>query len=309
VLNKKLLLLLATILLVATQVVKSQSAPQQPSLSWYEAMASVKNTIVFLGTLDSKGVPSYKATGVIVAIDNVFHIVTAKHVVAEQKDGNFTGNLIDQELYAFYNLRGGGIGKRKIIDLKISLGVDWVFHTEPTVDLALLPFALNEADDLRVLPDNLFLPLSAVHELQDLFFISFQPGVPSLDAVRPVYRNGMVSVVLPDKTFFIDGAAFPGNSGSPVFIKPEPVGFPIGAAANPVYPAPNSGKFVGIVGTYIPYQEPAISPQTGRIRVLFEEHTGLSRVWSVDLIEDIVRSSKCKEQIRKMKLPRTDTGK
>lgn len=119
------------------------------------------------------------------------------------------------------------------------------------------------------------------------------------DRIRPIYRVGTVSLVLPDKTFYIDGAAFPGNSGSPVFVRPEPTGF--ADSGPPVFPAPNSGKFVGVVGEYLPYQEVAISSQTQRPRVVFEEHTGLSRVWSIDLIEEIINSSSFRTQLMRLK--------
>lgn len=60
------------------------------------------------------------------------------------------------------------------------------------------------------------------------------------------------------------------------------------------------GKFIGIVGEYVPYQEVAISNQTGRPRVVFEENTGLSKVWSVPFIKEIIESSAFKQQLGKV---------
>jgi predicted oxidoreductase (fatty acid repression mutant protein) len=60
------------------------------------------------------------------------------------------------------------------------------------------------------------------------------------------------------------------------------------------------GKFIGIIGEYVPYREVAISAQTGRARVIFEENTGLSKVWSVDFIKEIIDSDKFKEQLKKI---------
>lgn len=60
------------------------------------------------------------------------------------------------------------------------------------------------------------------------------------------------------------------------------------------------GKFIGIIGEYLPYQEVAISTQTGRKRVVFEENTGLSRVWSVNFIREIVESNTFKQQLDKV---------
>ncbi|GAG99454.1 unnamed protein product, partial [marine sediment metagenome] len=60
------------------------------------------------------------------------------------------------------------------------------------------------------------------------------------------------------------------------------------------------GKFIGIIGEYIPYREIAISTQTGRPRVIFEENTGLSRVWSVPFIREILELGIFKEQLNKL---------
>ena len=52
------------------------------------------------------------------------------------------------------------------------------------------------------------------------------------------------------------------------------------------------GKLVGIIGSYLPYLDVAISEQTKRPRVVFEENTGLSKVWSTSLISEIISSKK-----------------
>jgi len=57
--------------------------------------------------------------------------------------------------------------------------------------------------------------------------------------------------------------------------------------------------------SYVPYQEVAISTQTGRPRVVFEENTGLSRVWSVNFMKEIMESPLFKEQIKESARIRT----
>ena len=61
------------------------------------------------------------------------------------------------------------------------------------------------------------------------------------------------------------------------------------------------GKFIGIIGEYLPYKEIAVSVQTGRPRVVFEENTGLSRVWSVEYLNEIIESDAFKDQIENIK--------
>ena len=96
----------------------------------------------------------------------------------------------------------------------------------------------------------------------------------------------MISLINEDGSFYIDGFAFPGNSGSPVFILTSPAEYKV--------------KFAGIIGSYLPYQEAAISKQTGRTRIIFEENTGLSIVWSVKFLEEIIKSKEFQQQLDKL---------
>ena len=57
------------------------------------------------------------------------------------------------------------------------------------------------------------------------------------------------------------------------------------------------GKFIGVIGEYVPYTEVAVSVQTGLPRIYFQENTGLSRVWSVNYIRQIIESEQFKSQI------------
>jgi len=190
----------------------------QPEATWTEAIERVKSTVVFLGPEDAKGNPLPKATGCILTVRGVFHVLTAKHVVVEMKDGKFTDKRIDQDLLAYFNRADGTLGKRRLADIKSKLDVAWVFHEREDVDLAILPFAMNlEADDLRAIPEDLFIHAGALRELDEVFFLSYQPQIKLTDKVRPIYRGGTVSLLLPDKTLYIDGSAFPGNSGSGKF--------------------------------------------------------------------------------------------
>ena len=136
-------------------------------------------------------------------------------------------------------------------------------------------------------------------EIVDKVFIGRScKGVEPQKRISPIIRTGTISVINDDKTFYIDASAFPGNSGSPVFLKPSPIRYDeerISIGGDEL-----GGKFIGIIGEYIPYQEIAISAQTGRPRVRFEENTGLSRVWSVPFIRDILDLDIFKEQLNKL---------
>jgi hypothetical protein len=255
----------------------------------------VKKTVVFLGKIDHEGKPQFYATGFLVSVQNIYHLLTAKHVVVDMK----TSELKDDEILAFFNSQDGGIASLSIKDIKRSFGVNWIFHQNAEVDIAIIPFGLDpQKDDVKVIPDNLFLLPDSLFELYDVFFLSYQPGVKFQKRVAPIIRGGTISIINEDKTFHVDASAFPGNSGSPVFLKPSPIRFDdkgISIGGDQL-----GGKFVGIIGEYIPYQELAISTQTGRPRVIFEENTGLSKVWSVTFIGEILKSSAFGEQLNKL---------
>ena len=255
----------------------------------------IKKTVVFLGRPGSDGQVRFDATGFLLRVENVFHMATARHVVVDQQ----TGNLLDEDLIAFLNLRDGAIGSRSIRAFKDQAQVQWVFHPQKDVDVAMIPFGVNrDTDDVKTVPQEIFLGPEELLELSEVFFLSYQPGILPRRTIAPVFRSGTISTLNEDGTFYVDGSAFPGNSGSPVFLKPSPIsfeeeGFSIGTNTQ-------GGKFVGIIGEYVPYQEVAVSLQTGRPRVMFEENTGLSRVWSVKFIQEIIESPPFKEQVNRL---------
>jgi hypothetical protein len=258
-------------------------------------VTDIKKTVVFLGRINPDGKPQIYATGFLVKVQETYHLLTAKHVVVNK----LTGKMQDDNLLAFFNLRGGGITVRSIADMKKQFGIDWTFHQDPKVDIAIIPFLINPAeDDVRVISDNLFLGPEYLAELYDVFFLSYQPGIEPRGKVTPIVRNGIISLINDDRSFYVDASVFPGNSGSPVFLKPSAIRF--GEKEFVIGKDLLGGRFIGITGEYITSQELAISAQTGRPRVVFEENTGLSRVWSVVFIKEIIDSDGFKQQLKKV---------
>jgi len=90
------------------------------------------------------------------------------------------------------------------------------------------------------------------------------------------------------KAFLIDSFTFPGNSGSPVVLRPEPANSQFGGEKPPIFAA----YLIGITNSYIPYTDMAISPQTKRLRVTFEENSGLTQVIPVDYINETIKDFK-----------------
>lgn len=258
--------------------------------------AGIKNSIVFLGELTKDSTPAFHATGFLVSVDGIFYVVTAKHVVWDVR----TKSLRDANMLAFFNDRSGKVVARPLTLAQTRFGAAWVFHPNENVDVAMLPFPLDEQrDDVRVIPSDMFEPSSRLSELQDLFFLSYHPGLEMPGKVAPIARRGMISIFKEDGTFFMDAFIFPGNSGSPVFAKPSAMTFLKGGSVTPG--DPQGCKFVGLAGEYLPYVDIAVSAQTKRPRVTFEENAGLARVWPVEFLTGIIASEPFKTQQNKLR--------
>jgi hypothetical protein len=90
------------------------------------------------------------------------------------------------------------------------------------------------------------------------------------------------------KTFLIDSFEFPGNSGSPVVLRPE-----VSEAQFPGEKPPiRAAYLLGIVKGYIPYTDMAVSLQTKHPRVTFEENSGLTEVIPADYVEETIQDWK-----------------
>ncbi len=209
----------------------------------------IKKAVVFLGNIDTEGNPRFHATGSLIEVQNITYLITAKHVVVDRETGDFK----DDKMLVFFNSKDGIISSRSIENIKQCYNVGWIFHTNPEVDVAIIPFPVDaHKDDVLTIPGNLFLLSNNIFELYDIFFLSYQPGIEPKIKISPVFRSGIISMINDDKSFYVDASAFPGNSGSPVFIKPSPItlnvkGISIGTT------------FIGIIGQYVPYREHAIS--------------------------------------------------
>ena len=71
--------------------------------------------------------------------------------------------------------------------------------------------------------------------------------------------------------FLVDATVFPGNSGGPV------ISCPSGTSITGT-PRREKADLIGVVKSYVPYSDLAISSQTRKPRIMFEENSGLAAV-------------------------------
>jgi S1-C subfamily serine protease len=81
--------------------------------------------------------------------------------------------------------------------------------------------------------------------------------------------------------FLVDISIFPRNSGGPLVNKPDLTAI---EGTNSV----NAAYLLGVVRGYLPYEDVAVSLQTQRPRVVFQENSGLAAVIPIDLMTELV---------------------
>ena len=92
--------------------------------------------------------------------------------------------------------------------------------------------------------------------------------------------------------FMINSFVFPGNSGGPVVLKPEVTSIQGTKSINSAY-------LIGVVVDYVPYNDVAVSIQTKKSRILFEENSGLAEVIPMNFVDETIKSW----QMKRLKPP------
>ncbi len=160
----------------------------------------------------------------------------------------------------------------------------WTAHPSADIVGILMPPGPNmpNPDDITVFELNIDVATKEKEKQWDIgegdetYTIAFQPDIVKGQPGSPIFRHGIIAEYSEDAdVFWIDSLVFPGNSGSPVVLKPNMIhrtdtGYNIGQVNPPL--------LVGVVVAFVPYIDVAMSLQTQRPRITFEENSGLARV-------------------------------
>lgn len=205
-------------------------------------------------------------------------MVTAKHVVF-QDEGR--GPLVTNLAYRLNN-KVGDSALASDAWATTFLGNTWV--RSPTEDVACRLIVWGNEAEFSPIPIGMFLKANSVEAGAPVFLIGFPLGLRSKNYALPILRRGIVA--RRDTTgFIVDGFVFPGNSGGPVVYEPE-----IKVGANLTTTLLQGSWLLGLVVSEISYIEPAISPQTKRPRITFENNTGLCNILPSDVILELLKS-------------------
>ncbi len=217
-------------------------------------------------------------------IYNTF-LVTNKHVLQNQ-----------QSIILRFNSIQGTETRDYPINLFKDRSQTWVGHPSENIDVAVQfinPNVLSQ-DSTRfsyfkldeTCMNTTEMLRSGVSEGDQLYVLGFPMGIVTHTSNYVIARGGVLSRIRDvlsnhQTNYIIDASVFPGNSGGPVVIRPEAIS--INGTQNI-----DRAALIGVVKSYIPYKDVAISQQTGKPKVIFEENSGLALVETVDSIEETV---------------------
>lgn len=181
----------------------------------------------------------------------------------------------------------------------------WTGHPNKNYDVAViringetlekegLEFGLFTSD--KTILTSKEMETEGITEGDGVFVLGFPMGIVEQTRQHAILRTGAISRIRDlykglSEEYILDAFVFPGNSGGPVILKPSMFG--IEGTKNF-----QSSRLIGIIKSYIPYKDIAVSQQTGNARVIFEENTGLSLAEPVDhILETITEDKKIKNK-------------
>ncbi len=258
------------------------------------------DTVVALGVGDDPAQRQWIGTGFIFGMlslpaadpkQYILWLITNKHVLEGLK-----------VIYIKFNSAADPDSKDYRVVLISSNGRPrWIGHPSSTVDVAAIvinptflkeeqrKFAFFQSDSHIMTKEQ--MARTKITEGDRVFVLGFPMGLVTAERQYVICRGGYIARIrdyIESKAndFLVDATVFPGNSGGPVIICPSAIAIH-GTSTIP------KADLIGIVKAYVPYRDMAISQQTKRPRIMFEENSGLTSVDTVDsIIETIEHANK-----------------
>lgn len=217
------------------------------------------------------------------------YLVTNRHVFKEPKQVFLRFNPTAKEAAKQYtlNLVDASSGKRL-----------WTPHPDPNIDIAVTTINIKLLEEQGIQfsyfrSDEHIATLDKIAELgitegDFVYTLGFPMELVGPERNYVIVRSGNIARIQDaidrkSKEFLIDAFTFPGNSGGPVVTKPE-------AMAIQETKSVSSAYLLGVILSYLPYQDFAISEQTKRLRVMFEENSGLTAVIPIDFVIEAIHT-------------------
>ncbi|GEM_PF-2370265 len=202
-------------------------------------------------------------------------MITAKHVVFDKK-GQQHANLA-------YRLNRKEGASDLITEAAVNQHSPHGWFKSSMQDVACrLMIHKGRDSDIKFIRYSHFLTEPGIEPGAPLFIIGFPMGLRSEEYAMPILRSGMVARAAPDK-ILAEAFVFPGNSGGPVVYAPTDITMFLSSMLHGQW-------LVGLVSNSVHYVDVAVSPQTGRPRITFEENSGLCSVVPASAILELLES-------------------
>lgn len=256
--------------------------------------------VVAVGFSDPSGAIGYNATGFLYG-----RLVIKETTPADSRYRVYlitNRHVFENEQKAHLRFNPSAVGPAQVfeLDLKNAAGQrNWVTHTDPNVDLAVIGINAQFLKDTGI-QFSFFhqdLHLLGRIEAQDagltegdgVFVLGFPLGLVGTERNYVLVRQGVLARLRDflaghANDFLVDASIFPGNSGGPVITRPEMMAITGTKSIS-------SAKLIGVIQSYLPYKDVAISQQTRRPRIIFEENSGLASVVPVDYVIEVVEQA------------------
>lgn len=174
----------------------------------------------------------------------------------------------------------------------------WLAHPDPDIDAAVIGINARHLEKRKIqfsyfrshqnVLDRKGATDKGLSEGDGAYILGFPMGIVGGDRSYVMVRQGALARVRDwlagsAKEFLVDATIFPGNSGGPVVNRPENTAISGTKQQTAAY-------LIGIVKSYVPYTDIAVSQQTGRPRVIFEENSGLAAVVPMEYVIEVIQT-------------------
>lgn len=178
-----------------------------------------------------------------------------------------------------------------------SVGPIYKLHSNPVIDIAVIPlngkfiqdnyeFPAFDIDDTAMTSSE--LRDNGVDEGSFIYMLGYPLGLVNIQSITPICRLGCIArmseeQIKEQRNLLIDIQNFPGNSGSPIILRPELISIQGTKALSRCVLA-------GIIHSYIPYEETLINAQTKKPVEIRSENSGIANAHPVEYIREIIDS-------------------
>ena len=224
------------------------------------------------------------------------YLVTNRHVAVPGIEDSHTYPTMGTTLRLNRKDSAGGSDERP---LPLGGQLHWYFPTDDGIDLAVLPFAPDQASyDVEPFPISMFatrdeVEKDSIAEGDPIIFTGFFYQFPGLKKFQPIVREGVLAM-MPDEQlettlhkrgnlYLADVHVFGGNSGSPLLVN-------VGGLRNGNVFSPSQYKLLGIISGFYHEDSDLTLTIATTYRGTLEQNSGIAMVVPVDAVKELLDS-------------------